>query len=90
MLGAATRYAGVFDHHVARIPVDRAVTAGAGAGCEVAAWYGVLCVNHLITADGRKHEVEFAADLERLELAVADRSPYRDIAAMWMLVARRR
>ncbi len=89
-LGSATRYAGVFDHHVARIPVDRAVAALAAAGCVVEAWYGVLCVNHLITADGRKDEPDFAAALERLELALADRSPYRDIAAQWMLVARRR
>ena len=77
-------------HDVRRITADVAAQALSAAGCDVVARYGVLCVNHLITADERKGEPDFAADLERLELAVADRSPYRDIAAMWMLVARRR
>ena len=90
MLASETRYAGVFDHDVRRISADVATQALSAAGCEVVARHGVLCVNHLITADERKGEPEFAADLERLELAVADLSPYRDIAAMWMLVARRR
>ena len=88
MIGSPTRYAGVFDHDVRRITAGVAAQALSAAGCDVVARYGVLCVNHLITADERKGEPDFAADLERLELAVADRSPYRDIAAMWMLVAR--
>jgi S-adenosylmethionine-dependent methyltransferase len=89
LLDAPTVRAVTFEHDVRRIPWQDGERALRAAGCEPVARYGVLCVNHLITADDRKHEPDFAAALERLELAVADRDPYRDVAAMWMLVARR-
>ena len=90
MLSAKTMHTTTFDHDVRRIDVESGTRALAAAGCEVVARYGVLCVNHLITDDERKHDSHFAEALERLELELADRDPYRDIAAMWMLVARRR
>ncbi|GAA4354584.1 class I SAM-dependent methyltransferase [Angustibacter luteus] len=90
MLGAPTVHTVTFDHAVRRITWQEAAAALERAGADVVQRYGVLCVNHLVTDDERKHDPDFAADLERLELAVADRDPYRDIAAMWMLVARRR
>ena len=90
MLSAKTMHTTTFDHDVRRIDVESGTRALASAGCEVVARYGVLCVNHLITDDERKHDSHFAEALERLELELADRDPYRDIAAMWMLVARRR
>ena len=90
LLSAKTMRTTTFDHDVRRIDVESATRALAAAGCEEVARYGVLCVNHLITDDERKHDPHFAEALERLELELADRDPYRDIAAMWMLVARRR
>ena len=90
MLSAKTMHTTTFDHDVRRIDVESGTRALAAAGCEVVARYGVLCVNHLITDDERQHDSHFAEALERLELELADRDPYRDIAAMWMLVARRR
>ena len=81
MLDSPVRHGQVFDHDMQRIPVDVAARALEDAGCDVVAHYGVLCVNHLITADERKHDPQLAAwcSLERLELAVADRSPYRNM-----------
>jgi S-adenosylmethionine-dependent methyltransferase len=90
MLDAPTCRSTVFDHDVRRIPWQQAAAALVAAGATVLDRFGVLCVNHLITADERKHDPGFAADLERLELAVAGRDPYRDIASLWLLVARRR
>ncbi len=77
-----------FGHAVHRISWQEGAAALERSGCRVEARYGVLCVNHLVTADERKHDPGFLADLERLELALADRDPYRDIASMWMLVGR--
>lgn len=89
LLDAATFHAVTFEHDVRRLTWAQGEQAVRAAGCEPVARYGVLCVNHLITDDERKHEPAFARSLGRLELELADRDPYRDIAAMWMLVARR-
>jgi S-adenosylmethionine-dependent methyltransferase len=90
MLGSAGFRTQTFEHTVRRITWQRGAAALDLAGAEVVARYGVLCVNHLVTDDERKQDPEFFADLARLELALADQDPYRDIAAMWMIVARRR
>jgi S-adenosylmethionine-dependent methyltransferase len=90
MLDASTFHTVTFDHDVRRITWQQGVAALEAAGCEIVDRYGILCVNHLITDDDRKHEPEFAADLQRLELALANLDPYRDIAAFWLLIARRR
>jgi S-adenosylmethionine-dependent methyltransferase len=79
-----------FGHDVRAITWQQGVEALRRHGCDVVARYGVLCVNHLVTADDRKTDPAFAASLERLELALADRDPYRDIASMWLVLARRR
>ena len=89
LLDAPTFHTVTFEHDVRRITWAEGERALRAAGCEVVARYGVLCVNHLITDDERKHDSQFATSLERLELMLADRDPYRDIAAMWMIVARR-
>jgi S-adenosylmethionine-dependent methyltransferase len=90
MLNAAGFRTRTFEHTVRRITWQDAQGMLDLAGADVVARYGVLCVNHLVTDDERKHDPQFFADLARLELTLADRDPYRDIAAMWMLVARRR
>jgi S-adenosylmethionine-dependent methyltransferase len=89
MLDAEAFRTQTFEHTVRRITWQDARGVLELAGADVVARYGVLCVNHLVTDDERKHDPQFFADLARLELALADREPYRDIAAMWMLVARR-
>lgn len=51
--------------------------------------YGVRCVCDYIVDDERKHDPVFFAELERLELAMADRMPYLLTARFFQLVARR-
>jgi S-adenosylmethionine-dependent methyltransferase len=51
--------------------------------------YGVRCVCDYIVDDERKLDPEFFAELERLELAMADRMPYLLTARFFHLVARR-
>jgi S-adenosylmethionine-dependent methyltransferase len=51
--------------------------------------YGVRCVCDYLTDDDRKRDPEFFADLERLEIALADRMPYLLTARFFHLIARR-
>jgi SAM-dependent methyltransferase len=51
--------------------------------------YGVRCVCDYIVDDERKSDPSFFAELERLELAMADRMPYLLTARFFHLVARR-
>jgi S-adenosylmethionine-dependent methyltransferase len=51
--------------------------------------YGVRCVCDYIADEERKHDPAFFAELERLELAMADRMPYLLTARFFHLVARR-
>lgn len=89
LLDAPTTRTPTFDCDVRRITWQQVMAALERAGCTVQARYGVLCVNHLVVDDERKHDPGFAADLARLELQLAGRDPYRDVAAMWLVVARR-
>ncbi len=56
-------------------------------GCSVQAHYGIRCVNDYITDDDRRHEPQFYAELERLELALTGRHPYMHTARIFQLVA---
>ncbi|WP_232664432.1 methyltransferase domain-containing protein [Pseudonocardia sp. TRM90224] len=58
-------------------------------GCAVDGHYGIRSFCDYITDDERKHDPTFFADLERLELAVTDREPYKHVARMFQLIARR-
>lgn len=51
--------------------------------------YGVGCVYDLIADDGVKQDAQFLAELERLELAMADRMPYLQTARYFHLLATR-
>lgn len=51
--------------------------------------YGVRCVCDYIVDDERKSDPAFFAELERLELVMADRMPYLLTARFFHLVARR-
>lgn len=87
-LVATTMYSPTFEHQLRRVTWQDAVSALERSGCTIEARYGVLCVNHLIVDDTRKHDPQFFARLRRLELELAGRDPYRDIAAMWLVLAR--
>lgn len=56
-------------------------------GCRLVGHYGIRSVSDYIVDDARKHEPEFYADLERLELALTGRAPYQHTARIFQLVA---
>lgn len=68
-------------------PVGEIVAMLAELGVEEVVRYGVRCVSDLLPDVG--DDPEFLADLERLELAMADRMPQLLTARFFHLVARR-
>jgi S-adenosylmethionine-dependent methyltransferase len=66
---------------------EEITTALTDLGCRVVGHYGIRSVSDYIVDDARKHEPEFYADLERLELALTDRAPYQHTARIFQLVA---
>lgn len=56
-------------------------------GCEVLGVYGVLCVADYLREE--PGDPAFAAQLERLELALSDRVPYKLLARFFQVVARK-
>lgn len=56
-------------------------------GCRDIAHYGIRSFCDYITDDARKHEPDFYADLERLELATTARPPYMHTARLFQLTA---
>lgn len=59
------------------------------AGLTPVETYGVRCVNDYIREDAVKFSVEGFEQLLALELAMGQRSPYRDIARLWQIMAQR-
>ncbi|MGH3862360.1 methyltransferase domain-containing protein [Actinokineospora sp.] len=58
-------------------------------GCPVIAHYGISSVCHYMTDDERKHDPAFFAELEQLEMAVADQPPYMHTARFFHLLGRK-
>ncbi|MEU5647535.1 class I SAM-dependent methyltransferase [Streptomyces milbemycinicus] len=56
-------------------------------GCRDIAHYGIRSFCDYITDDARKHEPDFYAELERLELATTARPPYMHTARLFQLTA---
>lgn len=53
------------------------------------AYYGVRCVNDYIGDDAVKFSAEGFGQLQALERAMGERSPYRDIARLWQVLCMR-
>ncbi|KQR17298.1 methyltransferase domain-containing protein [Cellulomonas sp. Leaf334] len=90
LLDAPTIRTQTFGQEVRRVGADEAIDALADVGFSTVTRYGIRCVTDYVTDDGRKHEPDFYAQLETLELALCDREPYVRTARIWQLVARRR
>ena len=58
------------------------------AELDVVDYYGVRCVNDYMGDDARKFSAEGFEQLLALEQAMGRRSPYRDIARLWQILAR--
>jgi S-adenosylmethionine-dependent methyltransferase len=89
LLEASTVRTVTFDHDVRRVGRQEAVAALTAAGFTDLTSYGLRSVTDLIADDARKHEPDYYAGLERLELALCDREPFVRVARLWQLVATR-
>jgi S-adenosylmethionine-dependent methyltransferase len=59
------------------------------AGCSILAEYGLRCINDLLVDDERKRDPDFFAEMEKLERAMGERLPYRLIARLFQIIARK-
>ncbi|MFJ6940653.1 class I SAM-dependent methyltransferase [Streptomyces sp. NPDC101132] len=59
-------------------------------GCRDVRHYGIRAVCDYVTDEERKHDPDYYAQLERLELALTDRHPYMHTARILQLTARKR
>ena len=76
-----------FDRDVRKVSVGQGQDALEAAGLRVVGRYGGRIANDLLTDDAAKHGSGYFEDLLRLELALCDQDPYRNIGAFWQLVA---
>lgn len=86
-LEASVAHTTVFRVDVRRYPVASLQQWLQDAGLELVAHYGVRCVNDYILGNELKYQPDFLASLERLELTLSDRDPFRQIARGTHLVA---
>lgn len=87
LLDAPTRFTATYGTHVRACYAD-AVTADLGAaGMDVVAHFGIRCVCDLLVDDEQKSDPIFFAQLERLELALAQRPAYAQTARFFHLIA---
>ena len=89
LVDAPTILTETFGQHVRRVGADEAADALRAAGFPAVTRYGIRCITDFIADDDRKHQPEFYADLEALELTLCDQEPYVRTARIWQLVARR-
>jgi len=68
---------------------EECATEMAACGLEVLDWYGGRCANDLLTDDEAKRDPDYFATLERLELQLCDREPFRRIGLFWQQLGRR-
>jgi S-adenosylmethionine-dependent methyltransferase len=87
LLGADTVRSQTFDHDMRRVERREAESALLEHGCAVTHRFGVRCVIDLIPDDERKHDEDFLAELERLELALCDQEAFQHTARFWHLLA---
>jgi S-adenosylmethionine-dependent methyltransferase len=78
-----------FQQVVRKIGYEQMSSDLEAVGIEVLAQYGGRCANDLVVDDEAKHDPRFYADLERLELALCDREPFKRTGLFWQLVGQR-
>lgn len=78
-----------FDEDGHKLTHDACAAAMSASGLDVTSLYGGRCANDLLTDDDAKYDPAYFADLERLELQLCDREPFRRIGTFWQLVGQR-
>jgi S-adenosylmethionine-dependent methyltransferase len=77
----------LFDTDVARYSAAEIAAMLPAAGYADAHAYGLLCICGYWTDNARKFDPEIYQQLERLELALTDRDPYKQLARYFQIVA---
>lgn len=86
----ATEFTAITFDTVARaITAEQVADEARAAGLTPVGRYAARVVNDYLTDDALKHDPDYYADLERLELALCDREPYVGLGALWQLVVER-
>jgi S-adenosylmethionine-dependent methyltransferase len=88
MLDATVARTVTFEHAVTLIDHAAADAMLMSSGFRQQARYGGLSIMGLIEDNGIKYDPVSYAKIEQLEIAVCGRSPYRDFAGFWQLIAR--
>lgn len=89
MLTAVATRTETFDHDVRRVSAEEVETVLGSLGFSALQRFGIRCVTDYITDDARKHDPDFYAALEQLELRLCDQEPYLRTARLWQLIAQR-
>lgn len=87
LLDSPTRYSGAYQAQTRACRAAGITAVLRRAGARRIDHYGIRAVCDAITDDDRKSDPEFYDKLERLELAMTDRAPYRDTARFFQLIA---
>jgi S-adenosylmethionine-dependent methyltransferase len=86
-LGSAMRVAKTFGAPVTPRTADEVTRHLTALGARVAGHYGIRSVCDYMADDERKYDASFYAELERLEIALSDRMPYKLTARLFHLIA---
>ncbi|MET9957159.1 methyltransferase domain-containing protein [Streptomyces sp. NPDC006339] len=89
-LDATTVHTDLFDAELRLHTAEELGDTLRALGCEEVHHYGIRVFCDYIPDDALKHDPAYYAHLERLEIATADRTPYKHTARLLHLVARRR
>ncbi|MGW4325126.1 methyltransferase domain-containing protein [Nocardia sp. NPDC004573] len=89
MLDTASRYSVAYETSTRACYPDHIKAELAAAGFEVIAHRGIRTVCDYIRDDDRKSDPDFYRRLERLELALATRTPYIHLARFFHFIAKR-
>ena len=76
----------LFDRHITLHTAEEITETLTALGCPPPSHYGIRTTNDYITDNAKKSDPTFFAALERLELALADRHPYKHTARLFHLV----
>lgn len=88
-LNQSTKYVEPFDTTIQRYTDDELMIMLAESGFTLLEQYGVRCICDFIADNERKYEPAFYEQLERLELAVSDKHPYKLLARFYQFICQK-
>lgn len=88
-IDARDSYTPIFHTSLRRYAGEEMIGPLQDAGCMLLGHYGIRCVTDYIFDNTLKHDPEFYAKLEKLELALTDKLPYVLIARFFQLIAQK-